>query len=395
MGKVIFHIDMNMFFCSIAIIKNKALKGKPFVIGRSGTNKGVISTASYEARALGIHSGMSLNDALRIKSDLIVVSVDFKTIKQYHNYFINLIEDYTNIIEIASIDEVYADMTEISKVRNAIGVAEEIQKRLLDEYSLPCSIGIAPTLFLAKMASDMKKPLGLVVIRKREAYNILKDLSVKDIFGIGKKTYPVLIDNEICTIGDFFKEENKDKIIELTSENTYQYVMSHVLGNSSNIVNANRYVKNKSISQENTYDSPLRTDTDILYELRNETKELITKLKKNNSLTKTISITLRDSSFKTISRSKTVEYTDNFYDIFKVISNLFYDNYDEAKQYRLCGVTFSNLKDKNEVLKEEYNLFTYLEFAEKDEALKEAIKKIEDKYGLDLISIGMKKAKEK
>ena len=394
MGKVIFHIDMNMFFCSVAIIKNKALKGKPFVIGRSGTNKGVISTASYEARALGIHSGMSLNDALRIKSDLIVVSVDYKTIKQYHYYFINLIEDYTNIIEIASIDEVYADMSELCKIRNGIEVAKEIQKRLLDEYNLPCSIGIAPTMFLAKMASDMKKPLGLVIIRKKDSYKILKDLSVKEIYGIGKKTYPLLIENGIKTIEDFFKEENKNKIIELTSENTYQYVISHVLGNSSNQVNSNRYVKNKSISVENTYDQPLRTDTDILYELRNETKELITKLNKNGYLTKTIGITLRDSSFKTISRSRTVEYTNNFYDIFKVISNLFYDNYDETKQYRLCGVTFSNLKDKSEVLKEEYNLFTYLDFAERDEALKEAIKKIEDKYGLDLISIGIKKAKE-
>ncbi len=394
MGNVIFHIDMNMFFCSVAIIKNKALKGKPFVIGRSGTNKGVISTASYEARSLGIHSGMSLNDALRIKSDLIVVSVDYKDIKQYHNYFINLIEDYTKVIEIASIDEVYADMSEISKVRNAIEVAEEIQKRLLEEYNLPCSIGIAPTLFLAKMASDMKKPLGLVVIRKRDAYNMLKDLSVKDIFGIGKKTYPILIENNIKTIGDFFKEENKEKIIELTSENTYDYVISHVSGKSSNIVSANRYVKNKSISVENTYDSPLRTDTDILYELRNETKELITKLNKSGYLTKTIGITLRDSSFKTISRSRTVEYTNNFYDIFKVVSNLFYDNYDDTKVIRLCGVTFSNLKEKSEVLKEEYNLFTYLDYAEKDEALKEAIKKIEDKYGIDLISIGVKKAKE-
>ena len=257
---------------------------------------------------------------------------------------------------------------------------------------MPCSIGIAPTMFLAKMASDMKKPLGLVIIRKKDSYNMLKDLSVKDIYGIGKKTYPLLIENGIKIIGDFFKEENKSKIIELTSENTYEYVISHVLGNSSNQVNSNRYVKNKSISVENTYDQHLRTDTDILYELRNETKELITKLNKNGYLTKTIGITLRDSSFKTISRSRTVEYTNNFYDIFKVISNLFYDNYDETKQYRLCGVTFSNLKDKSEVLKEEYNLFTYLDFAEKDEALKEAIKKIEDKYGLDLISIGIKKS---
>ncbi len=390
-GRVIFHIDMNMFFCSVAVIKNRALKGKPFVIGRSGTNKGVVSTASYEARKYGIHAGMSLNDALKIKSDLIVVDIDFKTIRQYHNYFVNLILDYTNIVEIASIDEVYADMSEISKTRNAIEVAKEIQRRLVKEYNLPSSIGIAPTLFLAKMASDMKKPLGLVVIRKKDSFNMLKDLPVSDIFGIGKKTYPILMDNGINTIGDFFKEENKDKIISLTSENTYNYVISHVLGNSNNVVNQNRVIKNSSISLVDTFDSPLRTDSDILYELRRQTKELLAKLNKSGELTKTIGITLRDFSFKTITRSKTVEYTNNFYDIFKVISNLFYDNYDETKLIRLCGVTFSNLKKINDVIKEEYNLFTYEELARKDEAVKETIRKLEEKYGTNLISIGIKK----
>ena len=393
-AKVIFHIDMNMFFASVAVIKNKSLKGKAFVVGRAGTTKGVVATASYEARKYGIHSGEPLIEALRKKPDLIVVDVDFKMIRQYHNYFINLIEDYTKIIEVASIDEVYCDMTEICKTRNAIEVAKEIQVRLVKEYHLPASIGIAPTLFLAKMASDMKKPLGLVVIRKKDSFNMLKDLSVSTIYGIGKKTYPKLIENNILTINDFFIENNKDKIINLVGENTYDYVISHVLGNSSNIVDSSRYAKNQSISLCDTFDSPLTNDLDILYELRRQTKELIEKLKKMNMMTKTVTLTLRDKSFKTINRSKTIEYTDNFYDLFKVVSNLFYENYDETKLIRLCGVGFSNLKDKIEVIKLEYNLFTYEDFAKKDESIKKTLKEIQDKYGVDLIQLGIKEVKE-
>ena len=192
-AKIIFHIDMNMFFCSVAVINNPSLKGKAFAIGRENSMKGVISTASYEARKHGIHSAMPLVEAYRLLPSLIVVNPKFEEYRKYHNYFINLIKEYTNIIEVASIDEVYCDMSEISKRRNPIELAKEIQLRLVKEYHLPSSIGIAPTLFLAKMASDIKKPLGITVLRIREIDKILYELPVGDIYGIGKKTEPRLV----------------------------------------------------------------------------------------------------------------------------------------------------------------------------------------------------------
>ena len=113
--KIIFHIDMNMFFCSVAVINNPSLKGKAFAVGRENTRKGVVSTASYEARKYGIHSAMPLIEAYRLLPNLIVVNPQFEEYKKYHRLFINLIKEYTDIIEVASIDEVYADITEISK----------------------------------------------------------------------------------------------------------------------------------------------------------------------------------------------------------------------------------------------------------------------------------------
>ena len=390
-AKVIFHVDMNMFFCSVAVIKNPSLKGKAFVCGRANTLKGVVSTASYEARKYGIHSAMSMVEALRLKPDLIVVESDFNMIREYHNHFLSVLRDYTKIIEVASVDEAYCDMTEISHYRNPLEVAKEIQVRLVKEFHLPCSIGIAPTLFLAKMASDMKKPLGLVVIRKRDAYDMLKDLSVADIYGIGKKTYPILIENGIRTISDFLDPTNKVKILTLVGQNTYDYVITHLQGNSSNVVMPNRYAKNESISTMTTFDSHISNESEILFELRCLTRELISRLNKANMMTKTISITLRDESFKTMTRSKTIKYTDDFYDIFDTVSNLLDTYYEEGTVLRLVGVGFSNLKDKKEALAEEYNLFTFESFIEREEKVKEMLKELQDKYGTDAIHIGIKK----
>jgi DNA polymerase-4 len=388
-AKVIFHVDMNMFFCSVAVIKNPSLKGKAFVCGRANTLKGVVSTASYEARKYGIHSAMPMIEAIKRKPDLIVVESDWNMIKQYHNHFLSVLRDYTKVIEVASVDEAYCDMTEISKYRNPLEVAKEIQVRLVKEYHLPCSIGIAPTLFLAKMASDMKKPLGLVVIRKRDAYDMLKDLSVADIFGIGKKTYPILIENGIRTISDFLDPANKVKILTLVGQNTYDYVITHLQGNSSNVVMPNRYAKNESISTMTTFDSHISNESEILFELRGLTRELISRLNKANMMTKTISITLRDESFKTMTRSKTIKYTDDFYDIFDTVSNLLDTYYEEGTVLRLVGVGFSNLKDKKEALAEEYNLFTFESFIEREEKVKEMLKELQDKYGTDAIHIGI------
>lgn len=390
-AKIIFHIDMNMFFCSVAVINHPSLKGKAFAIGRENTTKGVISTASYEARKYGIRSAMPISDAFKLKPDLIVIESDFEQISLYHRRFVNLIKEYTSLVEVASVDEVYADMTEISKTRNAIEVAKEIQLRLVKEYKLPCSIGIAPTLFLAKMASDMKKPLGLVILRKRDKEEKLYPLGVDAIFGLGKKRYPILIENGIKTIGQVMDERNKERVIELLGENTYQYIYDAVNGNSSDIVMPHRYAKNESISSMQTFDNYLETSVDILQEMRIQAKDLVKRLVSQAMMAKTASITLRNEDFKTITRSKTVDYSDDFFYLFDVITDLVDENYTEGEKIRLVGVGFSNLKNKDEVLKEEYNLFTYESFIEREDHLKNLIKEFQKKYGENFIHLGKNK----
>ena len=383
-SKIIFHIDMNAFFCSVEEIRNPSLRGKAFAVGREGTLKGVLSTASYEARKYGIHSAMPIIEAYNKLPSLIVVNGHYSLYQEYHEKFISIIKRYTNIIEVASIDECYCDMTHTLEKVHPLVLAKEIQTRIFLELELKCSIGIAPTLFLAKMASDMKKPLGIVVLRKRDVKEMLYPLSVSDIYGIGKKTYTVLMANGINTIEDIMSEENKDLVISLIGTNLYEYVVSHINGESSNIVDSKRYEKSQSISTSNTYDVFLVSLTDILEEMRRMARSIHSRVSEGKYFYKTITITLRDSLFKTITRQKTLlNYESDLYIIYDTIEELLDKYYEEGKSYRLVGVGVSNLVSENEVL--EYNLFNLDSFDEKKANIKNILNKINSNLGYDAI----------
>lgn len=394
MVKIIFHIDLNAFFCSVACIKYPYLKGKAFAIGRPGSTKGVISTASYEAREYGVGSGMPQNEALNKCKNLIIVSHEFSEYRYYHNKFVGVLKTYTDKISVASIDEAYLDMTEASKTNHPLLIAREIQARLLNELSLPSSIGIAPTLFLAKMGSDMKKPLGIQVVRKRDVSKLLFPLGINETYGIGKSTYPRLIAGGIKTIGDFVNKENKEKVLTLVNERTYDYVLTNIFGKSTDNVDSRNRDGAESISTTRTYDYLLKTEEDVLLELRKMTKKLHAKIIEKDYKTKTVGITLRNTAFKTIVRSTSLDmYSNNLYEIIHTIEDLVFENY-KGEELRLVGVTFGNLKSNKEV-DIEYNLFTYEQYINRDKNIDEIIKKFKSKYGPEFINQGFLSKKDK
>ena len=378
-AKIILHVDMNAFFCSVACLLNPALRGKVFAIGRENSYRGVISSASYEARALGIHSAMSLKEAYTLVPDLIVVSIEYSYYTYYHHQFIHILQQYSSLVEVASIDEAFIDITELSKTRHPLVIAKEIQLRILKEVGLSCSTAIAPTLFLAKMASDLKKPLGITVLRKRDVQTILYPLSVSDIFGIGKKTYPILINNNIKKISDFMNLENRNKILDLIGTTSYHNTYESILGNSTNIVDPNRRSESESISTSQTFDRIIQSQIEVLYELRKMTLELMNKLRKRKYYTKTITIILRNVDFKTITRSKSINYTDDFDEIYDTIVDLVEEHYKD-EPLRLLGVGLSNLKEYH-TLPKEYNLFTIPNVEENHVTISKLIKEYQNKYG--------------
>ncbi len=378
---IIFHIDFNAFFCSVAEIYNPALRNTAFAIGRENSNYGVISTCSYEARKYGIHSGMPLAVAFKKLKTLNVISLPYDYYLKYHYKFIELLKEYSNLIEIGSIDEAYIDVTELAKTRHPLVIAKEIQTRLLTNYHLPCSIGIATTLFLAKMASDLQKPLGLTVLRNKDVKKMLYPKSVKDIFGIGKKTYPKLEEIGILTIGDFLNPDNKTKVLEVLSLEHYNEVVDKFNANSRNTILPLHKEDSLSISTMSTYDRRIVGEEEALYELSVLTKDIYKRLKKEKYLTKTITITLRNVDFNTISRSKSLpNYTDDYNEIFNTVSDLLEDNYHN-EALRLLGVGFSNLINKNLIVEEDYNLFNALNKSEKEEVINDIMDNFKEKYG--------------
>ena len=222
--RIIFHIDMNAFYANCEISQHPELRGKPIVICHN-SKRSVVSTASYEARQFGISSAMPLFMAKEKCSDLIVVEPHFNLYHELSQKFFDIVYTYSKKVEIASIDECYVDMSDYFTVTHAqpYVVAKEIQDRILSALSLPCSIGISPNKFLSKMASDMKKPLGITIITQKNLKEVLWPVKVGDMYGIGKKTAPKLEEAGIKTIGDIANYDNYQTIRQFLGKNTLIY----------------------------------------------------------------------------------------------------------------------------------------------------------------------------
>lgn len=188
-AKVILHVDMNSFFASVEQAYDSSLKGLPLAIaGNPQHRRGILVTCTYEARAFGVYTTMTVGEARRLCPDLVIIPPDFEKYRRASSQVFEILRSYTELVEPVSIDEAYMDITSIGGLTNAENIAKEIQQHLLDTLDLPCSIGIGPNKFLAKTASDMKKPLGITILRKRQMPEILWPKPVIHMHGVGKST---------------------------------------------------------------------------------------------------------------------------------------------------------------------------------------------------------------
>lgn len=354
MAKVIFHIDLNAFFATAETLKNPSLIGKPIAVGGTG-KKGVLSTASYEARKYGVHSAMPVHEALRLCPELIIIPGDYAWYEKLSRQFINLIYSYTDIVEQASIDECYADMTHaITKFAYPLDLACDIQKKLKERVGLTCSIGIGPNKFLAKIGSDYKKPNGITIIRKREIQNKLWPLPIDAIGGIGKKTAPILKQNGINYIGDLVKPENTYMIHKLLHKNADYFID---LANGIDHSTLCDFHELKSISQSTTFDINIIDYEQIEKVFQSLVKNVCARLASEQMSGNNICITIRYYDFETINRSVTLDkYVSNYDEIIGNCLSLF-ELHDKGKEIRLLGVAINNLKNNAEI--DDIDLFNY------------------------------------
>ena len=357
-SKVIVHIDLNAFFARCEEIKNPSLEGKAVAIGHDGRG-GIVSTCSYEARKYGVSSAMPMFKAKQLCPKLIVLPCDYHFYSVMSKTFINFIKRYTQIVEQASVDECFADFTEPLKgVKDAEIYFRELQSNLFKETGLKCSIGVSTTKFLAKMASDYQKPLGLTIIRKRDIPNIIFPLKIESMFGVGKKTAPRLKSIGIKSIGDLYKlmDEDNEDVRNILGKSFYT-LKEWLEGKGSSEIEMEKWDP-KSIGNSTT----LPFDTDNPLQIKEHfldlSKEVSSRAKKEEKVGHTIQIVVKDTSFKSFNKSISFDNPTNDYKYIYEQACLLYDKYFKKMTLRLVGVTLQNLIDEKEMAVQ-MSLFDY------------------------------------
>lgn len=350
MAKIIVHIDLNYFFVRCEEIKDPTLINKPVAVGHQG-RAGIVSTCSYAARKYGVRSGMPMFQATTLCQDLIIKPADFDFYSLMSREFILYVKSYTKKVEVASIDECYADFSDVLKdVKNPIEFFKNFQKKLYDKTKLYCSIGVSINKFLAKMGSDYKKPNGITILRKKDFRNIIYPLDLSSMYGIGRKTSPRLIDLGIQTIGDLAnKIKNNDEDVRNILGKFYFTIEKWLNGEGDDDINFDEERNPKSIQTSTT----LKYDTNEYMEIRsvikNLSKDVTYRLKKENKLAKTITLVIKDTDFisksKSITLDKPISDEDTIFDVCLDLLDKFYDN----RLIRLIGVGVSNFVDIKDV----------------------------------------------
>lgn len=377
-ARVIFHIDMNSFYASVEVAHNPSLKGKPLAIaGNPQERKGIIVTSSYEAREKGVKTTMPLWQAKRLCPNLIVLPPNFERYRQASTQIFRLLAEITPLIEPVSIDEGYMDVTNYKG--NPVYLAKHIQQLLLNDLKLPSSIGIGPNKFLAKTASDMKKPLGITILRIRDLPKRLWPLQVDDMFGVGKKTAKRLNSIGIYTIGELAKADTYD-LTQLLGING-ERIKNRANGFDPRPVDPDSVNDFKSIGNSRTLRHDT-LDTDELYSLLRMLSASVEKrLKRRELMGQTVQLMIRYYDRKTVTRSiKLPQYIDDEKDIMQTVTQLFQDHWNE-KPIRLLGVTVQDIIHRKDYVKQ-LDLFTFEDDIKKKN-LEKTIESLTHKYGKD------------
>ncbi|MFR9165285.1 MAG: DNA polymerase IV [Dysgonomonas sp.] len=334
MRKII-HIDMDAFFASIEQRDNPELRGKPVAVGFPG-DRGVVAAASYEARRYGVRSAMSSKAALRRCPQLIFVRSRFDKYKAVSRQIMNIFHEYTDIIEPLSLDEAFLDVTEnLKNITSATEVAKEIKARISEETRLTASAGVSFNKFLAKIASDYNKPDGLFVIKPKQAEKFVEQLPIEQFFGVGKITAKKMHRFGIKTGWDL-KQRTETELVNLFGKAGHIYYQN-ARAIDEREVNPNRI--RKSIGAENTFE----TDIDSIGILKNEMKgiaeDVISRIKKNSFLGRTITLKIKYADFKIITRSKTLtEHVTDVDTLYQTGYELL-QSIDLSPKIRLMGLT--------------------------------------------------------
>ncbi len=358
---MILYMDLDAFFASVEIRENPKLAGKPLVVGGNPkTKRGVVSTCSYEAREFGIHSGMPINQALKLCPHLTMVRGSYNLYGEVSKRIMKILEHYSPIMKIAGNDEAYLDLTNVvADYDEAKKLAMELKDDIYASEGLTCSIGVAPNRILAKIASDSDKPDGLVVVKPLEIAEFLAPLKISIIPGVGKKSSEIFAKENIKLCRDLAVIPH-----QLAYQKFGKYgLKTWKLVNGYNTENTEeKFVKHerKSISEERTFFERYSSWEEIWHKIDSSIDTIITRLTMKNMSFKTITLKIRFKNFETYTRAHSLTSYNTAPKHVRIVVKKLLEEFENMKpeDIRLVGVKISNLRkidDNQKTLSQFFN----------------------------------------
>jgi DNA polymerase-4 len=386
----ILHIDLDAFYCAVEERRDPNLNGKPFAVGGSPDQRGVVASCSYVARNYGVRSAMPMAQAVRICPELIIVRGHYREYSEASDQVMRFLKTITDQVEQISIDEAFLDITKITEPSQLI--AERLQAQIRSELGLPCSIGIATNKLVAKMATNYGKssaknpdrsPNAIHIVLPGMEIEFLNPLPVEALWGVGPRTAEKLTEMGITTVGDILKIPES----EMTNQfGKWGYLIQRrAKGIDERPISLKHDAK--SVSNERTFAKDLRDEVALLENIQSLSDRVSKRLVKKHLQGTTIKIKLRWSDFTTITRQSTLNQPTNDHQlIFEIAKGLFHKEWRSGQPVRLIGVGVSGLTP------EQLNLWNYQtrKFETKiDQQLSTAITDLREKFGDQVLNWGL------
>jgi DNA polymerase-4 len=337
----VLHVDLDAFYASVEVQKDPSLAGRPVVVGGAGS-RGVVMSASYEARAFGIRNAMPAVRARRLCPDTVFLPPDFESYRAHSNRFREVLLSVTPVVEPIALDEAFLDVSgAVLLFGPPEEIAERVRQQVRSEVGVTCSVGVAPNKLLAKLASRQAKPDGLVVVRDEAVAAFLEPLPARALWGVGEKTVETLARLGVKTVGDLARTPPA-VLARLIGDQHARDL--HDLSRGIDGRSVVPYEAPKSISHEETFDVDLDAEEDLLREALALSHRVGSRLRKDGYRARTVVLKVRLANFTTLTRSRTLPApTDVAADLYEVASELYRGLPGARRRVRLLGVAATGL----------------------------------------------------
>ena len=339
-SRAIIHLDMDAFYPAVEVLDNPGLKGKPVIVGGS-RERGVVSSASYEARQFGVHSAQPMVTAMRLCPDGVVLPVRMSRYKAVSKQIFEIFYRFTPLVEPLSIDEAFLDVTgSIRLFGEPIHIAKKIKQMVVNETGLTISAGVAPSKFVAKIASDMDKPDGLTVVSPDHVRDFLDPLPIKKMWGVGKMTQEALARLNVRTFEDLSRVPVTVLEHKFGKHGRSMHKLS--MGIDQREVIPDHDVK--SMGNEETFSQDLLDRADAKKELLSLANRVVRRMRREQVTGRTITLKVKYSDFIQITRSTTLpNFTDDGPEIYSTVCGLLKKTEVGKRPVRLLGISLSQL----------------------------------------------------